>query len=212
VARETEDQGAVLNQAIDQLRVLPPVDARAVSRIVKAAVEARDLGLDTTVAPYLSPPRSRVALVSAMLGVAAAAGIAGFIVRGSVQSSDPFQQAINNAAPAGAGATVPVTGIAADVRAIPTQFVLKRPDARDVRVIGDFNQWGMQQDAPSAKLTRGADGVWTINLPILPGRHTYAFVVDGVTMLDPAAPTAVDPDFGGKRSVIIVGKPSCACP
>jgi hypothetical protein len=207
VTRETEDRGAVLNHAIDQLRVLPPVDARAVSRIVKAAVEAREMGVDTSVAPYLSAPRSRVALVSAMLGVAAAAGIAGFIVRGSVQSNEAFQQTVQNASPAGAGATVPVTGNAADLRAIPTQFVLKSPDARDVRVIGDFNQWGMQQDAPAAKLIRGADGVWTINLPILPGRHTYAFVVDGATVLDPAAPTAVDPAFGGKRSVIIVGKP-----
>jgi hypothetical protein len=205
VAPETEDRGAVLNQAIDQLRVLPPVDARAVSRIVKAAVEARDLGLDTTVAPYLTAPRSRVALVSAMLGVAAAAGIAGFIVRGSVsRSNDVLPPIASNAT---AGATVPVTGMAADVRAIPTQFVLKRPDARDVRLIGDFNQWGMQQNAPPAKLVRGEGGVWTIILPILPGRHTYAFVVDGTTVLDPAAVTAVDPDFGGKRSVIIVGKP-----
>jgi hypothetical protein len=206
VTRETEDQGSVLNQAIDQLRVLPPVDARAVSRIVKAAVEAREMGVDTSVAPYLSAPRSRVAMVSTMLGIAAAAGIAGFIVRGTVSpSSDTFPQIANDAAPA--GATMPVAGMGADVRAIPTQFVLKRPDARDVRVIGDFNQWGMQQDAPAARMTRGADGVWTINLPILPGRHTYAFVVDGATVLDPAAPTAEDPDFGGKRSVIIVGKP-----
>jgi 1,4-alpha-glucan branching enzyme len=50
-----------------------------------------------------------------------------------------------------------------------------------------------------------AAGVWTIEMPLAPGRHRYAFVVDGGQWLpDPAAPRAAGDDFGTPSSVVTV--------
>ncbi len=43
-------------------------------------------------------------------------------------------------------------------------------------------------------------------MPLAPGRYQYAFVVDGRRFVaDPAAPRAVDDDFGQPSSVVTVG-------
>ena len=98
-----------------------------------------------------------------------------------------------------------VSGGHTDALPIPTAFVLANPQATSVRVVGDFNAWGVG-GAP-AELARDAAGVWSITLPLVPGRHLYAFEVDGAVVLDPRAAAAKDPDFGVRRSVVIVGKP-----
>jgi 1,4-alpha-glucan branching enzyme len=50
-----------------------------------------------------------------------------------------------------------------------------------------------------------AAGVWTIEVPLAPGRHRYAFVVEGGQWLpDPAAPRAAGDDFGTPSSVVTV--------
>jgi hypothetical protein len=58
-------------------------------------------------------------------------------------------------------------------------------------------------------MKRASDGdLWSVTVPIVPGRHTYGFMVDdSVLVLDPRAPTVRDPDLGAKGSVIIVGRP-----
>lgn len=94
---------------------------------------------------------------------------------------------------------------AADVAPIPTQFVLRSATARRVSIVGDFNNW----NASSAQLARSPDGdLWSITIPVVPGRHTYGFMVDdSVFTLDPRAPRTRDPDLGVEGSVIIVGRP-----
>ncbi len=86
-----------------------------------------------------------------------------------------------------------------------TIFGVWAPNARGVTVVGDFNAW----DAVAAPLARvGPSGVWTISVPLAPGRHTYAFMVDDtVWTLDPRAATVQDPDFGTPSSVVLVGTP-----
>jgi 1,4-alpha-glucan branching enzyme len=49
-------------------------------------------------------------------------------------------------------------------------------------------------------------GVWTITIPLAPGRYHYTFVVDGTTWVaDPMAPRTLEDDFGRPNSVITVG-------
>jgi hypothetical protein len=83
-----------------------------------------------------------------------------------------------------------------------TQFLLNAPDAREVTLAGDFTGW-----KPAHQLTRTEPGVWTVVVPLDPGIHNYAFVVDGEQWVpDPNAP-AVDDGFGGLNSRLAVLAP-----
>jgi hypothetical protein len=104
--------------------------------------------------------------------------------------------------PVGAGLT-PAAASAAALDEAPrvVRFTLPARDARSVAVVGDFNRW----DPAATPLARGAAG-WEVEVPLAPGRHAYAFVVDGARwVLDPATPSERDADFGRPHSVTVVG-------
>jgi hypothetical protein len=83
----------------------------------------------------------------------------------------------------------------------PTQFIFVAKDAREVTIAGDFNDW----NATSAPMQRLPNGVWSIVLPLAPGRHVYSFVVDGRRWVpDAAAPRAPENDFGAESSIVLV--------
>jgi 1,4-alpha-glucan branching enzyme len=96
---------------------------------------------------------------------------------------------------------------ASDVLPIPQQFVFRNSSARAVSVVGDFNGW----NAASTPMTRDPNGdLWSVTIPIAPGRHTYGFMVnDSLFTLDPDSRVARarDPDLGVEGSVVIVGRP-----
>jgi hypothetical protein len=80
-------------------------------------------------------------------------------------------------------------------------FSIRAPGAAQVSLVGDFNQW----DAGVTPLEPVGDGqTWAVELALPPGRHVYAFVVDGKIVPDPAAPRAADDDFGVPNSVAII--------
>lgn len=83
-----------------------------------------------------------------------------------------------------------------------TRFMLVAPTAAEVAVVGDFNDW----DSGATPLVKVAgQGVWTVEVPLRPGRYSYAFLVDGQRWIaDPAAPRAVGDDFGRPSSVVTV--------
>jgi hypothetical protein len=83
-----------------------------------------------------------------------------------------------------------------------TRFMIAAPGARQVALVGDFNDW----DHGATPLVKVAShGVWTVEVPLNPGRYSYAFLVDGQRwMADPAAPRAVGDDFGRPSSVVTV--------
>jgi len=58
-------------------------------------------------------------------------------------------------------------------------------------------------------MTRSSNvGLWSVIIPISPGRHIYGFMVDdSVFTLDPRAPKVRDADLGTEGSVVIVGRP-----
>jgi AMP-activated protein kinase-like protein len=73
--------------------------------------------------------------------------------------------------------------------------------ASSVSVVGDFNDWD-----PSGTPLRpaGADGVWSVELRLKPGRYHYTFLIDGKRWAgDPSEPQVAS-DFGAPVSVLTV--------
>jgi hypothetical protein len=80
-------------------------------------------------------------------------------------------------------------------------FVMPATNAQDVSVVGNFNNW------EATPLTDdNGDGIWTVSIPLSPGRYEYAFVVDGRWWgQDPLADGYVH-SFGEYNSVRYVGQ------
>jgi hypothetical protein len=85
---------------------------------------------------------------------------------------------------------------------VVTRFVFVAPDAKQVALAGDFNDW----DTSKTQLVKSEHpGVWTTVLPLPAGRYSYAFVVDGERWVaDPRAARAVGDDFDRPSSTITV--------
>jgi hypothetical protein len=84
------------------------------------------------------------------------------------------------------------------------RFELSAPRASYVALVGSFNEW----NPVVTPLSRDpASGKWVVSLRLPPGRHVYAFVVDGDVTADPSAPRAADDDFGSPSSVVLVSSP-----
>ena len=102
----------------------------------------------------------------------------------------PLFTQIRNAAPVAARQQVLV------------QFRFDAPAAGNVELAGNFTNW-----KASVPMKRTGEGVWTVVLPLDPGVHSYAFVVDGKQWVpDPMAP-AVSDGFGGLNSQLAVLAP-----
>lgn len=82
------------------------------------------------------------------------------------------------------------------------EFSLRAPAAQRVFVAGEFNNWS----ATATPMRKGANGQWVVTVPLKPGRYQYKFVVDGKWLPDPDNPMQVDDGYGGKNSVVVVGR------
>lgn len=149
---------------------------RTLARVRAAPPPRRRALLAWLVAPRLSP-------LGALAGAAAAAFLAVAVARFPAPPAPP-------AGPAAAEAGAPV---------VLARLALEAPAARTVRVAGDFNGWKPEL----TPLRRGADGVWTVELPLRPGRrYEYMFVVDGAWTTDPGARALADDCFGGENAIL----------
>jgi 1,4-alpha-glucan branching enzyme len=72
-------------------------------------------------------------------------------------------------------------------------FRLAAPNAKSVLLVGDFTDW---EWGPKA-MEKGNDGIWTTTVELLPGTHTYRFIVDGDWRDDPECATRAPNPFGG---------------
>ena len=201
----------VLRRVVQTLRQLPDADADAIRRVVETAAAQRvmpaadDPLVDSAAIVRPSARRWRIA---GLAGLVAAAAIVGFFVRGTfTRSATSASVAANPAGPDAAAPLRAAVNVAQDVLPVPQQFVFRSASAHRVSVVGDFNGW----NAARAPMTREAGGdLWSVTIPIVPGRHTYGFMVDDSTFtLDPDSRVAraVDPDLGAEGSVVIVGRP-----
>ncbi len=82
------------------------------------------------------------------------------------------------------------------------RFSLYAPQAHSITLIGEFNGWGSTREV---SLRPQGKGIWTVEVPLPPGRYQYAFLIDGKDMAtDPRAEQHVNDDFGRKNAVLTV--------
>ena len=65
----------------------------------------------------------------------------------------------------------------------PANFYCHAPQAKQVSLVGDFNNW----DSNATPMVRQPDGRWMTSLELSHGYHEYVFLVDGNRVLDPRA-------------------------
>lgn len=180
---DDQDLDPTLRRAVEELRrpvrFDPGFDARVLAGIRRPA---RPALLDWLLRPRLSP------LGGLILAGAAAAG--------AIILTRPAPVATPTVVPVSATGATAATGR-------QVQFVLAARGAQHVTLVGDFNDW--DPSATPLRAVPGPDGLWSVQVPLAPGRHEYAFVVDGRRWLaDPSAPRSTDDDFGTPNSVVTV--------
>jgi len=168
-----------LARAVEALRAPVPVRPEWRARIIDAAARSAHSVGD-------SRPRQLV-----LSWPAAAAAAAVLLTAGAALSRTYGRSHPSSPAPI---ALVPAT-------APGTRFVFVAPNAKHVALVGDFNLWDPSR-APMHRI--GGTDAWEVDLPLQPGRHAYAFVVDGDVTADPSAPRTAGDDFGRPSSVVLV--------
>lgn len=191
------DSEAKLNDAIETLRVLPPVDPEATARLLVAVAAERQRARER------GPWRRRLAWGT--VGAAAAVMLS-LLVMPAVTRLERAPSRVPS--PSGTSGRQPLTPVGASSRgeaARPVELLFSAPQANRVQVVGDFNGWDQRQAQMSRDL---ASGLWSVRLMLRPGRHVYAFVVNDTQWVrDPRAAAAPDADFGRPGSVMLVGRP-----
>jgi len=142
--------------------------------------------------------------LSPLVGAALAAGLIGI---GVFLGHSPIDR--GSLTRTGQSPTVvePRPPLASSVHDTVIKFVLVAPHASTVSVVGDFNNWDTQA-TPMTRTPTG--GTWSVAIPLRPGRHVYAFVVNGANgstqwVADPTAPLAPEDGLGAPNSVVLVG-------
>jgi 1,4-alpha-glucan branching enzyme len=82
----------------------------------------------------------------------------------------------------------------------PIPFVCLAPEARQVFITGDFNDW----DTASHSMKRMPDGAWRVEIQLSHGHHHYLFLVDGKPALDPRAQGVARNEKNEKVSLVSV--------
>ncbi len=196
-----EDNDYVIERVARALKPLPPVNAKAVANILAAAraQKARAPSRVSLVLEWMRQPT----LSFASGGMLLAAGLAlGFITNRALTTLDEpatFEASRSASVPVISASTAPEA-----VREVPMPMVLNNASAKNVSIVGDFNGW----DSAASPMTRdGSNGPWTVTVKVTPGRHLYAFMVDGKLVVDSRSPKARDIDFGGEANVMMVNTP-----
>ena len=134
-------------------------------------------------------PLATLAAAAGLVGIGIAAGL--YANRDGRKSAEPPSVAV-------ASPQLPVHDTVQVVK-----FVLLAPQASQVALVGDFNQWNSRA---TPMVREAGQKTWTVTVPLPPGRHVYAFVVNGANWVtDPHAPLAPDDGFGSPNSVVLVG-------
>lgn len=95
---------------------------------------------------------------------------------------------------------VPTNRYSAKNMAKPVNFVCVAPQAKEVFITGDFNDW----HPTSHPMQRQPDRAWQIQLTLNHGHHHYRFLVDGKPMLDPKAQGIARDHQGEKVSLVAI--------
>ena len=77
------------------------------------------------------------------------------------------------------------------------QFEFLAPDAREVYLVGSFNDWNISETL----MQKDKNGIWKKPLSLEAGKYEYRFIVDGKWENDPSCPGCVPNKFGTKNCV-----------
>jgi 1,4-alpha-glucan branching enzyme len=80
------------------------------------------------------------------------------------------------------------------------RFSYSAPEAVQVSVVGDFNQW----DAQRGLMKKKSNGTWEKTLTLPPGSYEYKFMVDGQWRLDPLNSVECPNSFGTRNNVLVI--------
>ncbi len=82
----------------------------------------------------------------------------------------------------------------------PINFIHLAPQAKEVFLVGDFNDW-----SPSSHpMKKGYDGSFGLSVTLGHGGHHYQFLVDGKRVNDPRAQGLARNESGEKVSLLLV--------
>ena len=86
-----------------------------------------------------------------------------------------------------------------DPKSLTTFLCSIKPDAREVFLVGDFNNWNHRADRMTKR-----QGEFRKSKRLAPGEYSYKFLVDGEWHTDPSAARQTPNEFGTLNSVIEV--------
>jgi hypothetical protein len=194
--RQAED-AAFAERVAASLRAPERAHASFEKRLMeKVRMEGRSLYAAAGASPNASWWRTEwIIRLSPRGGIAIAAGIGAIIALSSVALGTRISA--HSEKVSGTAQAAPARDTVQLVR-----FVFVDSGASTVSLVGDFNEW--TRGATELKRS-GAPGVWTASVALTPGRHEYAFIINGSRWVaDPLAVKSSD-DFGTESSVISVG-------
>lgn len=192
----SDEMAAFVKRVADHLRrperLDPSFDARLMERVIQYARPVGSKGQRRS-----SWWRTEhLVRISPLAGLALAAGISMFVALSTLAVGSRVWSRSQGVAVAQSGVQTRTDTVNV------VRFVFADPNASSVALVGDFNEW--TKGATNLKRS-GAPGVWTVSVPLRPGRHEYAFIVNGTRWItDPLAAKNSD-DFGTESSVIHVG-------
>jgi Glycogen recognition site of AMP-activated protein kinase len=188
------DDAALIERMAAALRSPERLDPSFEDRLMaKVRVEGRANSAETRT--WWRKPR--VVRFAPLTGVALAAGISAFLVLSGIAIGSRIS--LRSSGQTSAPTVADVHARTDTVQVVRFVFVDQR--AKTIELVGDFNAWtkGATKLAPS-----GAPGVWAVSIPLAPGRHEYAFIINGIKWsTDPLAIRSSD-DFDTESSVIHV--------
>ena len=195
---DSERLDPVLHRLAAELRRPVAIDPQGKARVMDAVRELPPVRRRSALSWLVRPRR---VMISPLAGLAIAAGLA-FVLVMSDGAPRPAARDQHAGRPAASVGARPVSSSGPAT----VEFIFVATEASTVSLVGSFNDWNA---AATPLRPTGTPGVWSVAVPLTPGRHVYAFVVDGSELMaDPTAPQAPDDDFGSPNSVIVIGESS----
>jgi hypothetical protein len=189
-----DERDELIERVARALKPLPQGNMHARAQIL-AAVRTRRAQAPRRLTHVLEWMRQPTFSVASAGLLAAAALAIGFVTRGALSTLDEQVPRSEAASPSASVPAITAANAPHEVRAVPVPITFDAAGAKSVSIVGDFNDW----DSGASPLTRF--------VKVMPGRHLYAFMVDGKLVVDPRAPRTRDLDFGGEASVLMVNQP-----
>ena len=97
-------------------------------------------------------------------------------------------------------ASSPLQRLQAKATLKPINFIHLAPQAKEVFLVGDFNDW----NPSSHPMKKGHDGAFGLSVTLGHGGHHYQFLVDGKRVNDPRAQGLARNESGEKVSLLLV--------